>query len=996
MPDDEAEKIEMRTMADQSISKSYKGILRIAHVKDLENGSKDEIFNPTYYGNPTQLISLQGNGGGSEIGYQSATRIFDGTIARYNTGDSFTDKVAPVTDSVGNYLNWGAGETKFTIGSCELINGHVKDFDNFSYVTELHTPKTVKQESVFPVLSAETIVVGMQNRELSQNKTLINKKASINIQGRSDGNGAAEIVINNYYDHSNPVKATNPSPDADPLDPHYYNEDNQGKRYYYYNYERPEQLDATRKPVKGGALDHETRFRTVLRDTKPGVEQYDAFIYHQDHYDYHNYHDPKNDQSNKYVDAVADVENIVNYVKKKVDLYNSSRTVEVPTGTVIWQYVSLAKWYNLDQTATGNYISKNNYPGNSPSMNYMTNSSSTDQSAAFAKNPLLMNNIQGVCRGNNHVIAVSSGGNNSNTFFTLQCEEVIPLYKRDYTLCDGSQYTISCYRKSPDTIGDDEKTHFFDTYNEQLLYDSYDRFINLFFSVGYWYTPYNPDESNIMPHFIENGLYRKKLQTVQLLDDEGLETGGVEVRQEFEMPESNKYGNSRAHYQYTDRPIKEQLLVENFDGVRPGSHKKWKYEIDHNVFFGCDLVKLVTYRLITQMRLRQSSEVANGGNYNGYKTQRWLKHQKFDSSFIFNTLIGWRNSEVQAMIDNNQVTDAAKQQLLTGQPLDGEHQFVIEHKYDNDSIPGTEGITMLLGREVNTYMSPILTLNFDYESGKWSYLICCLYELAEVNDVIDSMHYITVPRYEKLYFEKYHQVKFRVPNFMNDNSGSFIGSTMYTWRDEEQSFTQTKSWSPLVGSELPHRHSVYRGSLSPYAGHTDANANYPGFRIEEIGQNNRPAAEACQYRGSGDPAGQGHATWQNYVITEPDYNVNGGGLMFHFVPRNTWNFMKVNELQSDHPIMKSTGMFGAGTDVRFENAEPTRAASSGPVNEVHFNNDYNYYWNGQLYLDTQFCIKKTGSSSPSYGVSTSAGWGGSTRAETFLPQSVSMLPLIKL
>jgi hypothetical protein len=53
--------------------------------------------------------------------------------------------------------------------------------------------------------------------------------------------------------------------------------------------------------------------------------------------------------------------------------------------------------------------------------------------------------------------------------------EVIPVYKRDYVLCDGSKYRIS-YRP---------KLKSSNITNQR---ESFDRFLNLFFALGYKYT----------------------------------------------------------------------------------------------------------------------------------------------------------------------------------------------------------------------------------------------------------------------------------------------------------------------------------------------------------------------------------------------------------------------------------------------------------------------------------------------------------------------------
>ena len=55
-------KLDHRIMGEYSIAKSFKGILRIAHIKDVSSDgtNTDEFLNPTFYGNPTDLMDISG------------------------------------------------------------------------------------------------------------------------------------------------------------------------------------------------------------------------------------------------------------------------------------------------------------------------------------------------------------------------------------------------------------------------------------------------------------------------------------------------------------------------------------------------------------------------------------------------------------------------------------------------------------------------------------------------------------------------------------------------------------------------------------------------------------------------------------------------------------------------------------------------------------------------------------------------------------------------
>ena len=69
------DKVTHRTMGDYSISKSYKGILRIAHIMELVDSEPDYFLSPTYYGNPEHLMNISGGAYKTkEMGYQTAIK----------------------------------------------------------------------------------------------------------------------------------------------------------------------------------------------------------------------------------------------------------------------------------------------------------------------------------------------------------------------------------------------------------------------------------------------------------------------------------------------------------------------------------------------------------------------------------------------------------------------------------------------------------------------------------------------------------------------------------------------------------------------------------------------------------------------------------------------------------------------------------------------------------------------------------------------------------
>ena len=190
------QKLEHRVMAEYSIAKSFKGILRIAHIKDMgENTSEyalDEFLNPTFYGTPSELMDISGKESAkTTAGYANAIKALSGGLKRYNrfTLDKLRLNRVPVTDSMGNYLNWNVGFDGITIGSNESING---------YDPSKISKGGANYQRLFPVLKTNNIIVGMQKMLLGTSKGGVND-SRVEIEGVGQ---TPMIVVQNFYDKS--------------------------------------------------------------------------------------------------------------------------------------------------------------------------------------------------------------------------------------------------------------------------------------------------------------------------------------------------------------------------------------------------------------------------------------------------------------------------------------------------------------------------------------------------------------------------------------------------------------------------------------------------------------------------------------------------------------------------------------------------------------------------------------------------------------------------
>jgi hypothetical protein len=216
-------------------------------------------------------------------------------------------------------------------------------------------------------------------------------------------------------------------------------------------------------------------------------------------------------------DSIVDMVNLKDYVKKMILKYMKGNIVEVPTGAVIWQYCSLEKWraHNESSASEVTELGEGGYPGHRPSLQIRETQ---------ARNVFGASTIQGVCRKINRLKRTSTNQIDKTTLTINEDQtvedtssmaieensdslrEIIPLYKRDYVLCDGSKYRIpysAPLKKSA----------------MRPFAEHQERFFELFFNIGYKYTErkfllwrpkfkWNPDEKIYIPEDISSSYNR--------------------------------------------------------------------------------------------------------------------------------------------------------------------------------------------------------------------------------------------------------------------------------------------------------------------------------------------------------------------------------------------------------------------------------------------------------------------------------------------------------
>lgn len=287
------------------ISKSFKGILRISN--NIEAGNYNDLSNVDSYTdnyndwnqNGTQTVLEALNAGN-----------------RYISSDEYINLKLPVSDSMGNILN-------FSLGGLNSNNtGSNGSSVGFMEEVGRYIPSTVQFESsdktTYPAIETANVLIGYD-------KELINKLPSKN----------GKLYIDSYNEHPGILMIKN--------------------KYYHESKSDEDSYKIVPVPDK-------VNVRTIFQDKASTIKKFDAFIYQQENYQSH-----VDDDKNLNIDCYVSVKNLKDYADHTFATYLGYNTAEIPTGSIIWQYSSLDKWICRSQT-NSNIINELEWQGYLPSM----------------------------------------------------------------------------------------------------------------------------------------------------------------------------------------------------------------------------------------------------------------------------------------------------------------------------------------------------------------------------------------------------------------------------------------------------------------------------------------------------------------------------------------------------------------------------------------------------------------------------------------------------
>lgn len=1014
------DKVTHRTMGEYSIAKSFKGILRISHIMELIDGEPDYFLSPTYYGTPKRLMNISGGTYASkEVGYQTAIKAMQkgGGIERYEENnirignDPLKLNRVPMTDSMGNYLNWNIGLDGITIGSNEDINGNELSITSFKQF-QGEKDFIVYQEKIFPVVQTRDLTVGLENKMISSNKKGINN-CTLSIES---GTHDAMLITENMYDVS-PENRENITR---------YRLQSTGSETEAVN-------TSIFKNLINGQDAKYSKLRTIYKNTKNYPEDYDAFMFRQNDFDVDNYHREVTLPSHVYDgsnhnetvcdtikegkpvrDSIVDVVNLKDYVKSIILKYMKGNVIEVPSGAVIWQYCSLEKWRAHGEGSLGNgtVVGEGAYPGHRPPLQIRESQAGNIFSAST---------IQGVCRKINRLKKTSNGyqekkETNDNpeiedTTSMHQEEdsgalrEIIPLYKRDYVLCDGSKYRIPY--SAP--LQKATMTPFMEHQN---------RFFELFFNIGYRYTE------------------RKNLQVrcKSMWDAEKniyipIDRGNTNLKVPISEKNVTNSSLNEEWFNNLDKlpetpPYSSWYNLKNaskgfgYPYMIPPSSSLYDNCNDLDVLFQEDLATMLACNLIYEEY--NAPKRLNGKEWNFDNIKEWLMNQPLPEEYIFNTFVGDLQENVHEFFNNSNEND----KWFTGYQSDGSLTFDHKEPRVMDMLyrycPNGEKPILPLGREVTYFGSP---MKF-YSTEETKFVITSAANLPMVNFFI----YLMTSNHRldgslQMYFYSFYNYDFQVPNFFHESQTPvMIGSGAFCENDDERyKVKKVQSWtSNFSEGDYPHRHGIflYKGGAS--------NAQLPGRPNDDWDNQsytNLPTltgqkpASAIAYIGGVvtnlNAAGKHGGTLQNHD-GNGNYIINPIPLTFEDVRGTSYAPYKV--IQSDEENAKwigwQTGLGYINESSEMVNDNPDKyehfTESDGNLS-VNFIKNIKHDYSFTLKDDPRFQTAEPNrglTSKPFYIDATKVTkyksedaaeiFHGTTDINWFTPENIQMLPLIKL
>jgi hypothetical protein len=374
-------------------------------------------------------------------------------------------------------------------------------------------------------------------------------------------------------------------------------------------------------------------------------------------------------------------------------------------------------------------------------------------------------------------------------------DEIIPLYKRDYLLCNGSKYRIPYYPPFKNT-------------NLLGLKEHKDRFFELFFNIGYRYT--NRESLCPRPKIkiqTSNGAFEILLLNKNADSEKGVKAGDVIKSDHLDdaQPDTSVYNNIDTLPELPPYDKWDGLGVPQMVAVTDESYDNCT---DLDVLFGEDLATILACDAIYNMVITE--KLNNHKTLTKQQIINNLINMRLPEEYIFNSFIGDDERSVQncASYTENGVT-----KQITAQAEDYKVLSVPYYHCTDVDDKGDKIIPIInLGKEVTTFGSWIKF----YSNQHRKYIMVKVYQLPMVNYFMDIM--TSKSYYDgavQMFCYCFYNYDFQVPNFMaDDNTPVLIGSGAYGEDDSNRwKVKKVQSWtSTFSEADIPHRHGIFWGA----------------------------------------------------------------------------------------------------------------------------------------------------------------------------------------
>lgn len=626
--------------------------------------------------------------------------------------------------------------------------------------------------------------------------------------------------------------------------------------------------------------------------------------------------------------CIVSVKNLKDYVISKVGDYIKYNTTEVPSGTIINQFCSLEKWYCSNNGEVDDYGA---YQGYRPALGSREPGGNAQESAGMFS---MGNTEQGVYSNKSYI-------NYNLSSYSFNSVELPPEYKRGYVLADGTTYEM---RLVPPYLNDVESA---DNSKKTL-----DLFLKLFFTLGYYYTAEVPAFMHVF----------KTKENAPILKDK------TYIGRE---PQYNRY-----YIDYND-PAKQNY-----------NYKKFILKsISKETLYGISLASIFAFKKFSEAynnRRIFNKFISNNGNWDIENAIEWLKTQKIDEEFIFNTVF---SDETLAQAEKDGETTVKN----------------ILYKYKN--ADNTRSVEIPLGKEVNKfsdYIEYYYIENDENDNAIVKHTYCPIYKTAEIYEIARLFAFkssdwtnfnikFSVPKLYSDSDDLVNEAHSISTNVNSNNVGLFVGSsglsladTVYvpskninfendtTYENISSSYMYQQSNCVYSIGYQPHSHALAKGVLTLNPGeYSPANLKPKNFYPLSISIENAKNV-LTNINELEDNIMAADFTWGDYVLSGANdgaqkWASESGALNYFLQERGAAQNVKLSNVYNNF-----NGIIAK---------ELTVYTNDGKI-------DKNMHWYGRTSGPLWDPDTKNTNGSKKYTLNNDSGY--------FHPQSIKALPLIKL